>query len=338
MRKKTLLLSGAIFVATSLVANAQPVIIPYVKSGGNWVSLLTYYVAAPMYGGTPGQLNITHVHKPDWDGFSKLTGSGSYAQATCGSTSFTFTTVDSDVTTIDISSSNKLGFPGNVMASNYEAANSKPSSISAPSGTTDGYLVIDDGLTSDVGTTLTAEAVVFDMVTGMFFYQNGISVYPEGNLPDHDYDDIGYGSVLANLIFQGEDFATTSIYYIPGDGDEIRWFETAVSQPTGSIVMNAIVNRKGEAVRDDDPANQTEVEVKCLALVPIKELMRDTEWASVGRSGGVAFVYDTQGGIVDFGIMYKGEVYKIGRTPNIFSPLKNYANSSVYFQTYGPMF
>ena len=226
------------------------------------------------------------------------------------------------------------------MASNYEAANSKPSSISAPSGTTDGYLVIDDGLTSDVGTTLTAEAVVFDMVTGMFFYQNGINVYPEGNLPDHDYNDIGYGSVLANLIFQGEDFATTSIYYIPGDGDEIRWFETAAGQPTGSIVMGAIVNRKGETVRSDDPVNKTKVEVKCLALVPIKELLSDTEWANVGKSGGVAFVSDTQTDFLPlgFGIMYKGEVYKIGRTPNIFSPLKNYANSSVYFQTYGPMF
>ncbi len=331
----TLGISGLLMSFT--LAYSQAVLIPYVKSGGNWVSLITYYAKEPFYESTVGKIHIAHVHKPDWSNFSKVVGGGSYAVAECSVSQFSFRTAPHDTSTFDISGSNKLDLPGNVLANDYETSNSKPTSITSPSGvSTDGYVVVRDG--RDTGeSTLTVEAVVFDMVTGMFFYQYGINLKPKNKgIPTNDFAEVGYGGVQAYMPFQGEEFATTSIYYIPGTADNIMWFATAEGQRTGYIGVKEIYDRKGERVRNTKKI----AEVKCLGLIPLRVFLSDEEWNTVGQRGGTAYVSDSLGSDVynHYGILYKGEVYKIGKKPNIFSPLKVYELSSVKYQQWKPAF
>ncbi len=324
---------GAGLMCSSLLfthqVNAQTVIIPYVKSGGNWVSLVTYYAEEPNFGGVSGRIHIAHVYKNDWDGFSKIVGGGSYAQADCNIVQFNFRTVANDTSTMDISGSNKLGFEGNVMATEYEDENTKPTSITAPAGTTDGYLIIRDGKDAP---TLSASAVVFDTVTGMFFYQAGVNLTPKYNaVPSSDLGSTGYGGVQAKVTFQGEDFATTSIYYIPGTADNMLWFDGLAPQGEGYINLSTTYNRKGESVK----TSASSIEVKCLALVPIRYFFTDSEWTSIGNSGGTALVYDRlkDAAVYHYGIMYQGEVYtNMGRIFNAFAPLKVYELSTLNYQ------
>ncbi len=333
------LATAAIFGAGAFQqASAGEVLIPYIKSGGNWVSLVSYVTDNPQYGRpNSNRLHFIYWYKPDWDGFSKIVGKPTdvptpYNEAGCKEYNDEVPATDRDFTTVDVSISNKLGLTDNVLgkAEGYDGAvtNTAPTNtdfVLEPDAVVDAYLVIDDGngAANNDDNQLGAEAVVFDMVTGMFFYQFGIDMRGSILTPNR------FAPTASRVMFQGEDFATTSVYYIPvtNSADAITQIMTDAQrsclQPVN--IVNGDYNTTDVRIIDrqeDEKSGTNDVCVKCLGLIPVKYFMSDSTWNKVKNGGGWFGILDTTGGVT-----YKGEVFKIGTKPNIFAPLKSYENS-----------
>ncbi len=363
MRKYAIGLATAVLFGTGAFqqASAGDVLIPYIKSGGNWVSLVSYRTTCPNYGGDPAncptiipgspptpsnKLHFVYWYKKDWDGFTKIADSntnaadGSYDDAACKEYNVEVPATRADFTTIDVSISNKLGLTDNVLGKKegYDGAavNGAPTAptnadfVLEPDAVVDAYLVIQDGNTNTADTNtinsdnfLAAEAVVFDMITGMFFYQFGIDMEGIANPPGSPISP--FRPTTSTVMFQGESFATTSVYYIPTDTTSSA---TAINGIVEDKKSGCVAPGEGFDVtytvfdrQEDSKSGLNEICVNCLALIPIKAFMSDSTWNKVKNGGGWLYVRD-QGGVT-----YKGEVFKIGTKPNIFAPLKSYANS-----------
>ncbi len=361
MRKYAIgLATAAIFGAGAFQqAEANDVLIPYIKSGGNWVSLVSFMAESPTYTTNPTTVHFIYWYKKDWDGFTKIADSntsaadGSYDDAACKEYNDEVPATDNDFTTVDVSISNKLGLTDNVLgkAEGYDGAlvggvptaPTNSNFVLEPDAIVDAYLYIQNDGTDD--NDLHAEAVVFDMVTGMFFYQFGIDVQGTvtlqnsvllGNPPFPIT--AGFESADAIVMFQGEDFATTSVYHIPISNSQNAANDLAENGKTGCVVPIKNYNDDTEIRvidRQEDPkSGLNKICVNCLALIPVKYFMSDSTWNKVKNGGGWFKVeeQDTAGNNSDNaagpgGVLYKGEVFKIGTKPNIFAPLKTYDNS-----------
>ncbi len=360
MRKYAIGLATAVLFGVGVFqqASAGEVLIPYIKSGGNWVSLVSYTAYCPDYNGgaaaCDGSLHFIYWYKKDWDGFSKIADSnnsaadGSYDDAACKEYNVEVPATPADFTTVDVSMSNKLGLTNNVLgkAEGYDGAvvNGAPTAptntdfVLEPDAVVDAYLIIDDSNSPTTQNrdpnTLAAEAVVFDMVTGMFFYQFGIDmrgsvdVNEDGTISTQ-INDNRLAPGLQTLMFQGEDFATTSVYYIPVTNSQdavnqiIQGNNYSCLYPSPS--SKTVVDRQ-----EDEKSGLGNICVKCLGLIPVKYFMSDSLWNKIGKSGGaILFADGYTANNINYGggVTYKGEVFKIGTKPNIFAPLKSYENS-----------
>ena len=328
-------------------ADAGVVVLPYMKSGGNWVSLATITdlsaATSPIY--------VAHLYKPDWS----VLGDGTvYLSRECTHYDSDIPTTANDMTTVDFAAGNLLGLTGNTLgaAEGYDTAPAGPWMHPNVGYTTDFYTVLvntpdilgalllfggDDG-------TLAAEAVVFDLATGMFFYQAGVDaegsadVDNDGAITGTNVNDPTAGGInrLAPtnsiVTFQGTDFADTSVYYLPMQsyntgspiGDLIGSTLTGTRSITGALANDLGGGIGGGAYdrREVFISGGRNVEVNCLGLVRVRHLVVDGVWATLGASGGFFRITDTGG------MTYKGEVFSIGTRPNIFAPLKSYEIST----------
>ncbi len=327
------LATAAIFGAGALQhAKANDVVIPYIKTGGNWVSLVGFVAIDAAYAGpgadANGDLHFIFWHKQEsGEGLAAGTYNAvadnnavfggadrSYDDAPCVEYNRVVRATDLDFTTVDVSESNMLGLTRNVLGladgDDGGVTGTVPADaadVAPPIGhITDAYLYIENdqnGATEN----LAAEAVVFDMATGMFYYQYGIDV--------QDSVVAFAGTATKVVMFQGTDYASTGIYHIaPATANALRAAPNIAATLT---VSNGTAYDREEHVK----SGTRPVQLVCLALVPVESLFTPGNWNDLRQTGGWFWLTDTQG------LSFKGEVYSIGTRPNIFAPLKTYDNS-----------